>query len=45
MYGQAKDAATGLTDIVGETIEERPYRRSRCCRPRLAVEQDAFSAD
>lgn len=25
MYGQAKDAAAGFTDIVRETIEERPY--------------------
>jgi uncharacterized protein YjbJ (UPF0337 family) len=25
LYGQAKDAASGVTDVVRKTIEERPY--------------------
>ena len=25
LYGQAKDAAAGFTDVVRSTIEERPY--------------------
>ncbi len=25
LYGQAKDAASGITDVVRTTIEERPY--------------------
>jgi hypothetical protein len=42
---QAKDAAAGFTDIVRETIEERPCTAvAIACRPWLAIGQDA-SAD